>query len=75
MQKQDDSINCGLFAIAFAAYIVSGGPPSSSMFDLSQTWNHFLTCLENVQLMKLRHNPKQQRSSVRSQGGNGLKKG
>lgn len=73
-QKQNGSINCGLFSTAFAAYIVSEGPPSRSVFDLSQIWNHFLTCLENVKLSKVRHNPKQQRSSVGSQGGIGLKK-
>ena len=53
-QKQNGSINCGLFSTAFAAYIVSEGPPSSSVFDLSQIWNHFLTCLENVKLSKVR---------------------
>ena len=73
-QKQNGSINCGLFSTVFAAYIVSEGLPSSSVFDLSQIWNHFLTCLENVKLSKVRHNPKQQRLSVGSQGGIGLKK-
>ena len=67
VQKQNDCNSYGLFTIAFAADILSGDSPANSKLDLSQTRSHLLICLENGDLKKFPRNPKQKRSSVKSQ--------
>ena len=44
--------------------------PENSMFDLSQVRNHFLTCLENVELTKFLRNLKQQRLLLKREAHN-----
>ena len=44
--------------------------PENSMFDLSQVRNHFLTCLESVELTKFLRNLKQQRLLLKREAHN-----
>ena len=42
--NQNNSNNCGLFAIAFPGYILTGDLPSDTTFSLRQMQNHLLMC-------------------------------
>ena len=46
VQKQPDGHNCGLFAVAFAAEILSGKSPIEAVFDVAQMRDHLIFCLE-----------------------------
>lgn len=50
VQRQPDSFNCGLFAIAFAAELLDGKSPSDATFSVDKMRNHFLKCLEKQKL-------------------------
>ncbi len=46
VQKQSNSSDCGLFAVAFATELVYGGSPCSCIFDVTVLRSHLLECLE-----------------------------
>lgn len=50
VQKQPDSYNCGLFAIAFAAELLDGKSPSDAVFVVDKMRAHFISCLEQQKL-------------------------
>ena len=70
MQKQNNCNSHGLFAITFGADNMIADSPENSTFDLSQVRNHFLTCLENVELTKFLRNLKQQRLLLKREAHN-----
>ena len=46
VQQQTNSVDCGLFAVAFATSLVFGANPSNATYDQKLMRRHFLTCLE-----------------------------
>ena len=46
-QQQTNSSDCGLFAVAFAAVLASGGHPSSFRFHQESMRGHLHSCLQN----------------------------
>ena len=46
VQQQNGTIDCGLFAVAFAVEVCQGHNPSTVSFDQSQMRTHFYTCLQ-----------------------------
>ena len=50
VQRQPDSFNCGLFAIAYAAEIIDGKSPSEAVFAVDLMRKHFMSCLEKLKL-------------------------
>ena len=50
VQKQQDSHNCGLFAVAFAAEILDGKLPIDAVFHVPQLYNHLIYSLESEAL-------------------------
>ena len=50
VQRQPDSYNCGLFAIAFAAEILDGRSPSDATFDVDKMRAHLISCFEGQKL-------------------------
>ena len=50
VQGQTDSVNCGVFAIAYAADILSGISPIMSVYDVNKMRSHLIECLQNEEL-------------------------
>ena len=50
VQQQSNSIDCGVFAIAFAADVCFGLPPNESCYDVIEIRNHLPTCLQLQEL-------------------------
>ena len=46
VQQQSNSIDCGVFAIAFAVDVCFGLPPNESCYDVIEMRNHLSTCLQ-----------------------------
>ena len=46
VQQQTGTLDCGLFAIAFAVELCDGEDPSKMVFIQEKMCNHLLTCLE-----------------------------
>ena len=46
VQKQSNSIDCGVFPIAFAVDVCFGLPPNESCYDVIEKRNHLSTCLQ-----------------------------
>ena len=46
VQQQRNSLDCGLFAIAFAVDLAVENPPSIARYDTSKMRDHLLTCLQ-----------------------------
>ena len=51
VQQQSNSIDCGVFAIAFAVDVCFGLPPSESCYDVIEMCNHLSTCLQLPELL------------------------
>lgn len=51
VQRQTDEINCGAFAIAYAADILSGQSPVNSTYDTTKLRPHLLKCFEDGKLI------------------------
>ena len=53
MQQQDNSVDCGVFAIAFSTNYCFAGRKSilEAEFNLLKMRQHLLTCLENMELV------------------------
>ena len=51
VQRQKDDFSCGVFAIAYAADILSGISPVNSVYDVKELRPHLIKCLENEKLM------------------------
>ena len=47
VQKQSDGYKCGTFAIAFAAKILDGKPPTEACYNVQRMQGHLINCLEN----------------------------
>ena len=50
VQEQSNSIDCGVFAIAFAVDVCFGLPPNESCYDVIEMCNHLSTCLQLQEL-------------------------
>ena len=50
VQQQSNSIDCGVFAIAFAVDVCFGLPPNESCCDVIEMRNHLTTCLQLQEL-------------------------
>ena len=50
VEQQSNSIDCGVFAIAFAVDVCFGLPPNESCYDVIEVRNHLPTCLELQEL-------------------------
>ena len=50
VQRQTDSFNCGVFAIAYAADIIYGINPVNSTYDVKFLRAHLIKCLESESL-------------------------
>ena len=53
VQQQRNSIDCGVFAIAFAVDVCFGLPPNESCYDVIEMRNHLSTCLQLQELWPL----------------------
>ena len=53
--RQEGSVDCGIFAIAYATELAHGNDPSSFIFDQASFRSHLFTCLE---LRKIKPFPK-----------------
>ena len=51
VQRQTDDVNCGIFAIAYAADILSGISPVNSTYDVKKLRSHLVKCLEEETLI------------------------
>ena len=51
-QKQMDTKDCGLFAIAYATALALGQNPSELRFHQESMGSHFVACLEQEKLMQ-----------------------
>ena len=49
-QRQPDSYNYGLFAIAFAAELLDGKSPTNATFDVDKMRAHLISCFEGQKL-------------------------
>ena len=47
VQQQNNGNDCGIFAIAFACYLVNGRDPRQVTFDPSRMRSHLAECLRN----------------------------
>lgn len=47
VQQQENSYDCGLFAIAFAFHLAQGDEPSALNFDCQKMRQHLVACFEN----------------------------
>ena len=50
VQQQKGSCDCGLFAVAFAFHLASGGDSKDMVFDQSRMRNHFIHCFVKKRL-------------------------
>ena len=50
VQMQDDSADCGVFALAFAATLASGGKPGATSYCQADMRLHLANCLERNSL-------------------------
>ena len=50
VQKQSNSNDCGLFAIAFATTLCHGGNPSKTRYDQTALKKHLVNCLESLEV-------------------------
>ena len=50
VQMQDGSADCGVFAVAFAATLASGGRPGAFSYCQARMRHHLLSCLERSEL-------------------------
>ena len=50
-QQQDGTVDCGVFAIAFATDLCSGLEPVAAIYDQEKMRQHLLTCLQNRKLL------------------------
>ena len=50
VQRQTDSFNCGVFAVAYAADIIFGINPVNSIYDVKLLRAHLIKCLESASL-------------------------
>ena len=50
VQRPKDSVDCGVFAVAYAADIIFGNNPVNSMYDVKLLRAHLIKCLENASL-------------------------
>ena len=50
VQMQDGSADCGVFAVAFAATLASGGRPGAFSYCQARMRHHLLSCLEKSEL-------------------------
>ena len=46
VQQQENSYDCGLFAIAFAFHLAQGDEPSALNFDCKKLRQHLVECFE-----------------------------
>lgn len=44
IQQQDNSVNCGVFAIAYATSILNGENPEKLVFDSEKLRQHLISC-------------------------------
>ena len=51
VQQQRNSVDCGLFAIAFATSLAFGGNPCDVAYDQKLMRKHFLDCLKKEEMM------------------------
>ena len=52
MQHQMDTCSCGLFAIAVATELVTGGNPTACRWDVSKMRSHLISCFEKRELTR-----------------------
>ena len=50
VQQQNNGNDCGIFAIAFACYLVNGKDPRQVTFDPSRMRSHLAECLRNEKM-------------------------
>ena len=50
VQQQGNSVDCGVFALAFAVDVCFGLPPNESCYDFTEMRNHLSTCLQLQEL-------------------------
>ena len=50
VQQQNNSIDCGLFAAAFATSLAFGQDPSKVQYDAAKLRSHLLKCLKNKEM-------------------------
>ena len=51
VQQQTNTINCGLFALAFVVDILNKKCPRTSMYDEGMMRSHLLSCLQNKKIV------------------------
>ena len=47
VQMQSNSVNCGIYAIAFLTDLCYGKDPASCRYASTEVHNHLVTCFEN----------------------------
>ena len=52
VQQQDNSVDCGLYALAFATSLAFGDDPSLIVYDASKLRQHLLNCLTNNEVTR-----------------------
>ena len=50
VQQQANTVDCGVFAIAFATSIAFGQDPSKQRFDVTKLRNHLFECLRSLKM-------------------------
>ena len=50
VQQQGNSVDCGVFAIAFATSLSFGENPCNITFDIKEIRKHLVTCLERIEM-------------------------
>lgn len=50
VQQQSNSVDCGVFAIAFATSVAFGENPTTCQYDKSKMRGHLIQCLEEGQM-------------------------
>lgn len=64
-QKQDNFVDCGLFAIANAVALAKGIYPGAVIFRQNQMLQHLLQCLEQKEITMFPHDMKNQPCHIR----------
>ena len=55
VQQQEGGEECGLFAVAFARHLCSGGDPHTLALEQAAMCDHFAQCLEDGELLPFPH--------------------